>query len=234
MQAQVIGLAETAMGGVRLGLAVLLIMIALVGGRIIPSFTRNWLAKRRDARLPRTFGVVDRLALAATILGLAAWVAALPSMIVGPLLIVAGLAAAIRLARWRGALTFPEPLLFVLHVGHGWLAIGLVMLGASELWHSVPSASALHALTVGAIGTMTLAVMTRATLGHTGRDLTAGIGTTAIFVLVNIAAVARVGAGFAGSGYLFLLVLAGSAWIGAFVLFLLFYGPLLLRSRVGN
>jgi len=234
VHAQAIGLAETAMGGMRLGLAVLLIMIALVGGRIIPSFTRNWLAKRRDARLPRTFGAMDRSALTATILGLAGWVAALPSMIVVPLLIVAGLAAAIRLARWRGALTFPEPLLFVLHIGHGWLAIGLVMLGASEIWHGVPPASALHALTVGAIGTMTLAVMKRATLSHTGRELTAGIGTIAIFLLINVAAVARIGAGLAGGGYQFLLALAGVAWIGAFVLFAFFYGPLLLRARAGS
>ncbi len=234
MQAQAIGLAETATSGVRLGLAVLLIMIALVGGRIIPSFTRNWLAKRGDARLPGAFGAVDRFALAATVLGLAAWVAALPPMIVGPLLIIAGLAAAIRLARWRGALTFSEPLLFVLHVGHGWLAIGLAMLGISEVWHALPSSSALHALTVGAIGTMTLAVMTRATLGHTGRELTAGLGTMAIFVLINGAAVARIGAGLANGGYLSLLALAGAAWIGAFVLFVLLYGPLLMRPRTGS
>jgi uncharacterized protein involved in response to NO len=234
MQAQAIGLAETATSGVRLGLAVLLIMIALVGGRIIPSFTRNWLAMRGDARLPGAFGAVDRLALAATVLGLAAWVAALPPMIVGPLLIVAGLAAAIRLARWRGTLTFSEPLLFVLHVGHGWLAIGLAMLGTSEVWHALPSSSALHALTVGAIGTMTLAVMTRATLGHTGRELTAGLGTIAIFVLVNGAAIVRIGAGLADGGYLPLLALAGAAWIGAFVLFVLLYGPLLMRPRGGS
>jgi uncharacterized protein involved in response to NO len=155
-------------------------------------------------------------------------------MIVGPLLIIAGLAAAIRLARWRGALTLREPLLFVLHVGHGWLAVGLAMLGTSELWHALPMASALHALAVGAIGTMTLAVMTRATLGHTGRELTAGTGTMAIFVLINVAAVARIGAGFADGGYQFLLALAGVAWIGGFVLFVLFYGPPLLRSRVGG
>ncbi len=234
MQAQAIGLAETATSGVRLGLAVLLIMIALVGGRIIPSFTRNWLAKRGDARLPGAFGAVDRFALAATVLGLTAWVAALPPMIVGPLLIVAGLAAAIRLARWRGRLTFSEPLLLVLHVGHGWLAIGLAMLGTSEVWHALPSSSALHALTVGAIGTMTLAVMTRATLGHTGRELTAGLGTMAIFALINGAAVARVGAGLSDGGYLSLLALAGAAWIGAFVLFVLLYGPLLMRPRVGS
>jgi len=234
MQAQAIGLAETATTGVRLGLAILLIMIALVGGRIIPSFTRNWLAKRGDARLPGAFGAVDRFALAATVLGLAAWVAALPPMIVGPLLIVAGLAAAIRLARWRGTLTFSEPLLLVLHVGHGWLAIGLAMLGTSEVWHGLPSSSALHALTIGAIGTMTLAVMTRATLGHTGRDLTAGPGTTTIYILINVAAIGRIGAAIVGGGYMPLLALAGTAWIGAFALFVLLYGPMLMRPRAGN
>jgi uncharacterized protein involved in response to NO len=234
MQAQAVGLAETAMLGVRLGLAVLLTMIALVGGRIIPSFTRNWLAKRGDARVPAAFGIVDRIALAATIGGLAAWVAALPALIVGPLLILAGVAAAFRLARWRGTLTCSEPLLLVLHVGHGWLALGLAMLGLSELWHGLPPSSALHALTIGAIGTMTLAVMTRATLGHTGRELTAGAGTMAIFILINLAAIARIAAGLVGGGYMPLLALAGTAWIGAFALFVLLYGPLLMRPRASN
>ena len=88
----------------------------------------------------------------------------------GPLLLAAGIAAALRLARWRGLATVKEPLLLVLHLGHGWLAIGLVLLGASELTDLVPASAALHALTAGAIGTMILAVMTRATLGHTGHD----------------------------------------------------------------
>ena len=234
MQVQAIGLAETAMFGMRLGLAILLTMIALVGGRIIPSFTRNWLVKRGDARLPGTFGAVDRVALATAVVALAAWVAALPSPIVGPLLIVAGLAAAVRLARWRGTRTCSEPLLFVLHVGHGWLAIGMAMLGVSEVWPGLPAASALHALTIGAIGTMTLAVMTRATLGHTGRELTAGLGTTTIFVLINVAAIGRIGAGLVGGGYMPLLALAGTAWIGAFALFVLLYGPMLMRPRAGS
>jgi uncharacterized protein involved in response to NO len=234
VQAQAVGLAESATLGVRLGLAVLLAMIALVGGRIIPSFTRNWLAKRGDERLPAAFGTVDRLALAATVLGLAAWVAALPPPLVGPLLIVAGIAAAIRLARWRGASTLSEPLLLALHVGHGWLALGLALLGVSALWQGLPSSSALHALTVGAIGTMTLAVMTRATLGHTGRELTAGPGTTAIFILISAAAVSRIAAGLAAGGYLTLLALAGAAWIGAFALFVALYAPMLMRPRAGS
>jgi uncharacterized protein involved in response to NO len=234
MQAQAVGLAETAKLGMRLGLAVLLTMIALVGGRIIPSFTRNWLAKRGDTRLPDAFGTVDRIALSVTVAGLAAWAAALPAPIVGPLLTIAGVAAAVRLARWRGTLTCGEPLLFVLHVGHGWLAIGLVMLGISELWHGLPSSSALHALTIGAIGTMTLAVMTRATLGHTGRELRAGPGTIAIYILINVAAIGRIGAGVVGGGYMPVLALAGTAWIGAFALFVLLYGSMLMRPRAGD
>lgn len=224
-------LAPTADFGRRLGVAMLLMMISLIGGRIIPSFTRNWLAKKDAAELPAAFGVADRIALAGTALSLAAWVFAAPPMFTGPLLIAAGIAAALRLARWRGLATVREPLLLVLHLGHGWLAIGLVLLGASQLADLVPSSAALHALTAGAIGTMILAVMTRATLGHTGHALTAGAGTTAIYVLVTIAAVARISLWWLPARYDLLLKLAGLAWIAAFLLFLAIYGPMLLRPR---
>jgi uncharacterized protein involved in response to NO len=169
-----------------------------------------------------------------TVAGLAAWRRRVACANRRPLLTIAGIAAAARLARWRGTLTCAEPLLFVLHVGHGWLTIGLAMLGISELWHGLPSSNALHALTIGAIGTMTLAVMTRATLGHTGRELKAGPGTITIYILINVAAVGRVGAGVVGGGYMPLLALAGTAWIGAFTLFVLLYGPKLMRPRAGN
>ena len=124
-----------------------------------------------------------------------------------------------------------EPLLLVLHLGHGWLAVGLVLLGASELTDLVPASAALHALTAGAIGTMILAVMTRATLGHTGHALTAGAGTTAIFGLVTLAALARLAVWWLPAQYDLLLQLAGLAWIAAFLLFLAIYGPMLLRPR---
>jgi uncharacterized protein involved in response to NO len=137
----------------------------------------------------------------------------------------------VRLARWRGDLTLPEPLLWVLHLGHAWLAVGLTLLGMSEVWSVVPASAAIHALTVGAIGTMTLAVMTRATLGHTGRVLTAGAGTTVIYVLITLAAASRVLASFMPESYMALLGVAAGAWIGAFGLFVLLYGPILLRPR---
>jgi uncharacterized protein involved in response to NO len=228
---EAIGVADTADLGLRLGLAVLLMLIALVGGRIIPSFTRNWLVKRGVETLPAGFGAVDRLALAAGAVGLAAWVAAIEPSITGSVLILAGLAAALRLARWRGHRTAAEPLVWILHAGHGWLALGLGLLGLSQLWPAVPGSAALHALSAGAVGTMVLAVMTRATLGHTGRTLTAGRGTTAIYLLVTLAAALRVAAAFAATAFLPLLIASGAAWIGAFLLFAVLYGMALLTPR---
>jgi uncharacterized protein involved in response to NO len=226
-----LGLADGAALGERTGLATLLMLIALVGGRIIPSFTRNWLAKSPEpGPLPAAFGPLDRLALGIAGLALAFWVADATPMAAGALLIFAALAGALRLVRWRGWRTAREPLLLVLHLGHGWLALGLGLLGFSHLGGEVPLPAALHALTVGAIATMILAVMTRATLGHTGRELSAGMGTTAIYVSITLAAVARVVAGF-GHAYEMLLMTAGAAWVAAFALFLLLYGPMLLRPR---
>jgi uncharacterized protein involved in response to NO len=171
--------------------------------------------------------------MAATVAGLAAWAIASESVLTAWLEIVAGTAAAVRLSRWRGLATIGEPLLFVLHAGYAWLALGLALLGLNGLFAWAPAGAPLHALTVGAIGTMTLAVMTRATLGHTGRPLTAGAATLAIYALVTLAAVFRVAAPLSGSGIIVLTSLAGLAWTAAFTLFVFRYGPMLLRPRAG-
>lgn len=228
-----IGVAETGAIGVRLGVATLLLLIALIGGRITPSFTRNWLAKERpDAAMPASFDIFDRGALAATALACAIWVAAPEGKLAPWFELAAGLTLGIRLARWRGQETLSEPLLWVLHLGYGWLSVGLLLLALSGFLPALPQSAALHALTVGAIGTMTLAVMTRATLGHTGRPLAAGPGTTTIYALVTLAAVLRVVASAGGSRYLILLSLAAAAWSGAFGLFALLYARPLMAPRV--
>jgi uncharacterized protein involved in response to NO len=206
--------------GLRLGIATLLMLIALVGGRIVPSFTRNWLAKARLAP-PAPEGALDRVALVVTLLALAAWVGRAPFS--SWLLLAAGLALAARLSRWRGLSTVREPLLFILHLGYGWLALGLILLGLDP-----GSSAALHALTVGAIGTMTLAVMTRASLGHTGRALVADRLTLAIYVLVTLAALLRVASPFAGAQAVLVTSLAGVAWSAAFATFALHYGIFLI------
>lgn len=232
---EAVGGAPTAQLGNRIGVATLLMLIAFVGGRIIPSFTRNWLARERPAvATPAPFGPFDRAALALTALALAIWAAA-PQVAAAPWVeLAAGLAIGLRLARWRGWAGWREPLVWILHLGYAWLALGLLLLGFDGLVPLLPATAAMHALTVGAIGTMTLAVMTRATLGHTGRQLTAGPGTTAIYVMVTLAALLRLLAPLDGDGYLLLLSLAGAAWCGAFGLFALAYGGPLLRPRLGR
>jgi len=227
---QAVGGPATAPYGQRLGAGALLFLIAVIGGRITPSFTRNWLAKGDAGRLPNAFGFVDRIALVATAAALLAWVAAPEAGSTAWLSLAAAVALALRLSRWCGLRTLREPLLLVLHLGYGWLSLGFALLGASHFAPLLPGSAALHALTAGAIGTMTLAVMTRATLGHSGRPLTAGAGTVAIFALVNLAALLRV-AGAVATGEVggALLLASAVAWISAFGFFVGLYGPIMLR-----
>ncbi len=217
--------------GWRLTVAVVLLLIGLVGGRIIPSFTRNWLAKRGAAALPPPFGPLDKVALAATALAGVFWTVWPDSDAMALAMLGAALAQALRLARWRGLATLREPLVWILHLAYAWLPLGLALLGLSRwVWSLTPSL-AVHALTAGAIGSITLAVMTRATLGHTGRPLTAGPGTTAIYLAITLAAAARLAAAAVPAQMASLLALSGIAWLAAFGGFALLYGPMLLAPR---
>jgi uncharacterized protein involved in response to NO len=217
--------------GWRLGLAAVVVLVSVVAGRIVPSFTRNWLAKRQGAEHPAPHGRIDRAALGVLHAGLFGW-AAFPSFsAIGVLLLLGAALNLWRLLRWRGAATTAEPLLLILHIGYGWLVLGAGLLGASMLDDFVPRSAAIHALTAGAIGTMILAVTTRATRGHTGRDLTADRVTSLIYVLVNLAAVTRVTAAFITAWTLPLLIASACFWVAAFGGFLLRYGPMLLGPR---
>jgi uncharacterized protein involved in response to NO len=214
--------------GKRLAIAVVVMLITLIGGRIIPSFTANWLRRREADEMPAPF---DRFDLAVMLTGLVAlliWVVTGLNAVSGASLLIAAGAHALRLARWRGAATREEPLLWILHIGYAWLPLGLVLLG-SAAWHPALATSALHALTVGGMGTMILAVMTRASLGHSKRELTAGRGTLAVYLLVLLAALARLAAPFAGSAQALALDLAAGAWVAAFALFVALYIPLYIR-----
>ena len=229
---EVLGIADTAALGNRIGLVTLFLLISLVGGRIIPSFTRNWLVKNRpEIAPPAPEGAFDFVVLAITALALALWAALPDAAITAWAALIAGAAAGVRLWRWRGYATAREPLLLVLHVGYFWIVLGLLLLGIDGLFAFLPSSAALHALTAGGAGTMTLAVMTRATLGHTGRPLVAGPGTNTIYLLVTLAALLRVLAPLAGEAMMTVLDLAGAAWSLAFGLFAVLYGPVLARPR---
>ncbi|MGE5203936.1 MAG: NnrS family protein [Acidobacteriota bacterium] len=232
---EAVGVSQTAEVGNRLGVATLLMLISFVGGRIVPSFTRNWLAKMRpEIAAPASFDLIDRGVLAVTAVALAIWVLA-PEAAPAPWAeLAAGLALSARLARWRGGATLREPLLWIMHIGYAWLSLGFLLLAFSGFEPLMPQTAALHALTAGAIGTMTLAVMTRASLGHTGRSLVAGPGTTTIYMLVTLAVVLRLLAPLTDARYVLMLSLAAVAWSGAFGLFGLLYGRVLMRPRVSS
>lgn len=218
--------------GERAALALVAVLLALIGGRITPSFTRNWLAKQKSTSLPAPTGRFDTLTLAITGLALIGWIVVPDFIPTGAVLVIAGALNASRLSRWRGRLTVSEPLLVVLHVGYAWLALALTLLGAHVMAPDiVPSAAGVHALTAGAFGVMTLAVMTRATRGHTGEPLTADRITVWLYVLVNAGALLRVAAPFWPAFYAPLLIVAAALWSGAFALFVFRYAPLLLRPR---
>jgi uncharacterized protein involved in response to NO len=227
------------LGGLDLGavmrasVAVFIALIGLVGGRIIPSFTRNWLAKNGSAVLPVPFGQFDIAALATLVIAFLLWIV-LPEGT--PTAFTAAAAAVLhflRLARWRGAHTLDEPLLLVLHVGYAFVPVGLVGVMLAALgW--VSAASALHMLTVGGIGVMTLSVMTRATLGHTGRVLTASTVTSISYLALLLAAVVRPFAEILPEHYHLILGFSGACWLLAFGLFSIEYGRMLISPRAEN
>ena len=229
--AEALGVIATDGLGWRAGFALVLLLITLIGGRIIPSFTTNWLKKQGQSRLPGQPSAFDAIVIGATALALCCWIFAIGPGLTGPLLIAAGMLQLARLSRWSGLRTIADPLVFVLHLSYAWLPLGLILLGMSLLVSTQPASSALHALAAGAMASMTLAVMTRATLGHTGRELRAGVGTNAIYLLVTAGAALRVAAPWLPFDYLLLIQIAGAFWGGAFLLFLAMYGPKLLGPR---
>lgn len=226
------GLLAYAGHGHRMGIAVLVALIGLIGGRIVPSFTRNWLAKQKAARLPAPFGRFDRLVLLATVVGLVAWVVVPDGAVTAALLGLAALANLARLARWCGLGTLGEPLVWVLHLAYLWIPLGLGLAGAAAAFPGlVPASAAIHALGAGAIAQMVLAVMTRATLGHTGRALAADTATTAAYLLVWLAAAMRIATAFLPAQFEMLIGVSAGLWTAAFALFLADYAPKLVTAR---
>ena len=217
----------------RATVALFVLLVSLIGGRIVPSFTRNFLARRNAMQLPRSIIALDRAALGLTLVAGLSWTIAPESAATTILALAASAAHLLRLAGWQGLATLDEPLLAFMHVayafvGFGWFAVAAASIG----WMS--AASAFHVFTVGAIGMMTLAVMTRASRGHTGRPLTASAMTTLSYFALFLVAVLRPLAEFAPAHYHEILALSAAAWIGAFVLFLVEHAPMLLGPSHGK
>ncbi|HWJ38585.1 MAG TPA: NnrS family protein [Sphingomicrobium sp.] len=211
------------------------IMISLIGGRIIPSFTRNWMVKQgRKSGLPGQPQVLDLLVIATTAVSLLFWMAFPQDRLTGLMLILAAFAQAIRLSRWGGLGTMSDPLVLILHVGYVWIPIGLLLLGLSLGGAEIPESAGVHALTAGAMTTMIVAVMTRASLGHTARELKAAPLTVVSYASLGVGALLRVAASLGLGPYGLMLDIAGAFWGAALVLFLLVYTRILWGPRLGE
>lgn len=221
--------------GHRAGIALAVTLVSLIGGRIVPSFTRNWMQREGlTGSLPSQPTRFDIAVVLATALALGAWMLAGTVPPVGVALVFAGSIQLVRLARWRGWRTLASPIVLVLHLGYVWIPLGLLLLGATGFGAPIPASAGVHALSVGALAGMILAVMTRATLGHTGRALHAGPATRASYLALHLAVLARVAASLVPVHYQSLLHIAGGLWVAAFALFVLAYAPVMLHSRPGE
>ena len=217
--------------GKRFGVGAVILLIMLIGGRIVPSFTRNWLARQNPGALPAPFGRFDSGAIAIGAAAIALWVLLPDNPATAIAAVIAGGVHLVRLARWRGLRTFNEPLVTVLHAGYAFIPLGFLLLALSiAAPESLSPAAAAHGWTAGAVGLMTMAVMTRATLGHVGREMTASRAILAIYMAVGVGAIARILAGFGVEPDL-MLKIAALGWILAFGGFVCVFGPLLGRAR---
>jgi uncharacterized protein involved in response to NO len=213
----------------RMAFAFIMLLLTLIGGRVTPTFTGEYLASQGIAGQSPSFSPIDRLSIALAGMAAVAWIAQPQATATGWILAAAGAANSVRLSRWRGWVTWHEPLVLILHVGYGWLALSMLALGTAILGLGLRPADAVHALTTGAVGSMTLAIMTRATLGHTGRPRHADSMTVMIYFLVNLGALVRVFGTTTGLSTNLLLSLAAAAWSSAYLLFAIIYGPFLSR-----
>ena len=216
--------------GIRIGVAAMVLLISVIGGRVVPSFTRNWLVRENPGRLPAPIARFDVVVIAVSAIALALWVVRPSGKLSAITLAIAGLLQIARLARWAGDRTFNDRLVLVLHVGYAFVPLGFLLSSATAL-DLVAVSAGIHAWTVGAAGTMTLAVMTRASLGHTGHALAASAVTEAIYAAVVVAALARIGAALFPVWSEPLLHLTVLAWCVAFFGFAASYGPLLLGKK---
>ncbi len=210
----------------------MLLLVTIIAGRIVPSFTGNWLRMQGRKHLPKTSVGLDLSTILLTVLvGLTASFTPVHP-VTGALAFAASLAHGLRLSRWRGFTTTSNPLLFVLHAAYAWLPIGYALMGCSVYgWLFAPT-TALHALTMGAIGSMVLAVTTRVALGHTGRTLQAARATVAAYWILMVAVVVRVFGPLTGAGYLVMIDLSAASWMLAFTIFMWVHWPILARAKL--
>lgn len=206
----------------------IIVIETVLGGRVIPHFTANAVPGLRT----RSYPYLEKACLAMSVATGLAWAVLPQSMLLGVLALVTAVLQAVRMAGWKPLRTLGNPLLWILHLSYGWIAVGFGML-ALACFGLAPHSAAVHLLAVGAMGGLIIGMITRTTLGHTGRMLKAGTSERAMYLLLQGAVLARLLAAFDSAGLREpALVVATLCWSLAFGLFCVVYGPYLMRPRV--
>lgn len=217
--------------GLRAGLLTLVAMIAILGGRVTPGFTRNaMVAAGRETGLPQNPAWLAYATTAPTLALPPVVLLGLPDLILAAVALLAGAAALIRVALWRGYWTLPRPILWTLHLSYAVAGLGLIALGLAAL-NIGTELAALHLLGVGAVGGMTLSVLSRASLGHSGRPLHAPPALAAAYGMMPLATLARFLASTLPAWHDAASLTAGALWLAAFALALFALWPALLQPR---
>ncbi len=221
--------------GYRLSISLLCILIMLIGGRVIPNFTRNWLKSQslslNASQLPPIMNKFDIICILTSILTLLLWIFMAQHIITGMLLMVAGGLNFARLSRWKIQNIYQNPILIILQIAFAWLALGLLLLGYFITIEHQQLDIAMHAITVGAFTTMIISIMTRASLGHTGQKIIASKLTIFIYILINLSVVTRLIAPISDVFYDHFLYFSGVVWSLTFILFIYQYIPYYLLQK---
>lgn len=220
---------DTAERGLWLALLGLCAFIAVIGGRVTPAFTRNALVQAGEAnRLPVTRPLADRAGIASAALVGPLYAAGAPEVILGFVAVIAAVSNGIRLAGWRSAAALGNPILWALHLGFALLVTGYALLAFAWFTGLLHPIAAMHGLAIGAVGSMTLAMMTRAPLGHTGRPLVVPKAIIAAYLFVPAAMLLRVaGPELFPDRYNEVMFASGMLWIAGFAIYLATYWPVL-------
>lgn len=211
---------------IRGAIGTVVLLISIVGGRIVPAFTRNWLMLvKPGSATPTEMNRYDTSVVLMTLFVIPLWVIMPDNPITAASILLCGLMHGVRVSRWKGLATLSEPLLFILHLAYAWIPVGFILLGAGQLL-GFGSNAGVHALTVGAITSMIMAVAARAGKGHSGRALESDLLLNLAFLLFTLTAVLRIVAALVY--FENLMLLTGLFWIGGFALYLMSMGKILL------
>ena len=212
----------------QVGLDVVLFIMAVMGGRVIPMFTNNGIPGARATRHP----LVEKVALGGVLALFAVDLLQAPATVIAVFALAVAAAHATRLYLWQPWRTWSNPLVWILHAAYGWIVVYLVLRALAAVGF-IAEPLAVHALTIGAIGGLTIGMMTRTARGHTGRPLTADRFETICYILVQVAAVVRVFGGALLPGiYLTAVITSAICWSSAFALYAIRYWPVLARTRI--